>query len=66
VFKPIDLYPPIDKAVWDKTPNEIKNLIKELLIVDHIDNNPFNNCADNLRWVTPRQNNFHIKREFYA
>lgn len=27
--------------------------------IDHIDNNPRNNCADNLRWVTSRENTAH-------
>ena len=25
-------------------------------VVDHIDTNPFNNCVDNLRWVTVQEN----------
>lgn len=24
--------------------------------VDHLDNNPLNNCAENLEWVTPQEN----------
>ena len=29
------------------------------LDVNHIDNNPKNNCVDNLEWVSRRQNNIH-------
>ena len=32
---------------------------KNLPEVDHIDNNPFNNCVENLRWVSSKENAAH-------
>jgi hypothetical protein len=34
--------------------------------VDHVDDNPYNNDPSNLKWVTPRENNFLLKITEYA
>lgn len=60
-FLPLDLHPPVPVEDWNNTPDSVKELLMATLLVDHIDDNPFNNCASNLRWVTPRQNNRHNK-----
>lgn len=62
-FKPIDDYPPIPKQEWDVTPESARKIIRECCLVDHIDDNPFNNNINNLRWVTPKENNSHVKRK---
>lgn len=62
-FKPIDDNPPIPKVDWDITPESAKHLIRKTCIVDHVDDNPFNNHVDNLRWVDPEQNNPHFKKQ---
>jgi hypothetical protein len=38
----------------------------ENLHVDHIDRDPSNNCLENLRWVTPKENakNRRVRRKF--
>jgi hypothetical protein len=61
-FLSMDEFPPIAKEEWAETPESAKSLIKNCMIVDHIDNNPYNNNVKNLRWVTPRQNNKAVKK----
>jgi hypothetical protein len=62
-FLPLDSNPPIPQWDWDATPPSAKSLIAELLLVDHIDGDPFNNHVSNLRWVTHLQNNFAYKKQ---
>ena len=64
-FKPIDEYPPIPKDEWDTTPESARKIIRECCLVDHIDDNPFNNHIDNLRWVTPKENNTYFKKQTF-
>jgi hypothetical protein len=61
-FKPLDDHPPVNKVDWDKTPESAKEILKKLMIIDHIDDNPFNNHVSNLRWCTPYENNPHNKK----
>ena len=63
-FKPIDEYPPISKEEWDKTPESAKQLIRDTVFIDHINDDPYDNRVENLRWVTPLQNsNYRKQRE---
>lgn len=32
-------------------------------LVNHLDNNPFNNCASNLEWTTPKGNTLHALKQ---
>lgn len=41
------------------------DLIRELLIVDHIDDNKANPRADNLRYTSLRRNNVEYKKKFF-
>lgn len=61
-FKPMEQFPPIPVADWANTPESAKQIIKNCMLVDHIDNNPFNNRIENLRWVTPWENNSAVKK----
>ena len=68
--------PPIPKEDWKQWPESAKQFItnlletnrilsekiKTLLVIDHIDDNPFNNHISNLRRVVPRDNNSHVKK----
>ena len=61
-WKPIDQYPPEPlKNDWKKAPESFRQWVRDTAWVDHIDGNNTNNHIDNLRWVTPRQNNFYVK-----
>ena len=62
-WKPIDEYPPDQlKNDWDKAPESFKQWVRDTAFIDHIDDDPTNNCLDNLRWVTPLQNHFLRKK----
>jgi hypothetical protein len=65
-FKPIDEYPPIPKNDWNVVPESAKEIIRMCCIVDHIDDNPFNNRIDNLRWCTPLENNPINKKNLFG
>lgn len=64
-FRPVDLYPPERlKKVWNKLPKEAKEWIRETIIINHINHNPYDNRLSNLEYVTPRENS-HKAVEFY-
>lgn len=56
-FIPIDEYPPIPIEDWNNTPESAKQFIRDAAVVDHILPDKSNNSVENLRWVTPKQNN---------
>jgi len=62
-FIPIDENPPIPMEDWINTPESAKQFIRDSAIVDHIDSDHLNNSVENLRWVTPKQNNSHRKKQ---
>ena len=62
-WKPIDEYPPDQlKDEWDKAPESFKQLVRDTVFIDHIDNDPTNNSLDNLRRVTTLQNHYRRKK----
>lgn len=65
-FKPIEEYPPypMTKEEWSTTPESAKRILRDSCVVDHIDDNPFNNHVDNLRWLSSKDNsNFRKKNK---
>lgn len=60
-FIPIDEFPPIPIEDWDNTPEIAKQFIRDCAVVDHIIPDLSNNSVDNLRWTTPKGNNFARK-----
>ena len=62
-FIPIDDNPPILIEDWNKTPETAKQFIRDCAVVDHIIPDLSNNSVDNLRWVTPKENNSHRKKQ---
>lgn len=56
-FKPLDLHPPTRlKPYWNNLPQPVKQIISEMIYVNHIDHNQTNNHINNLEWVTPQEN----------
>lgn len=47
---------------WDLFSDNLKSYIRSLFHVDHIDGNRANPHVSNLRYVSPRENNHHIKK----
>ena len=54
---PVDNFPPERIAgVYADLPEEVKQWIRETVIINHIDHDPTNNDISNLEYVTPREN----------
>ena len=66
-WMPVDDFPPATVApFWNDLPEPVKQWIRDTAVVDHIDDNPANNHVDNLRWVTPKENEYNRKKHEFA
>ena len=53
----VDDFPPERIAgVYADLPEEVKQWIRETVVINHIDHDPTNNDISNLEYVTPREN----------
>jgi hypothetical protein len=62
----LDEYVEIDgktRQIWSLLPDHTKLWIRDLLIVDHIDNNKANPHVSNLTFTTNRKNNKYVKAQ---
>lgn len=55
-FLPLPKPATVSKQAWDATPEETKNYIKSLTLVNHIDHDKTNYHIDNLEWATHSEN----------
>jgi hypothetical protein len=46
-----------------RIPESWKQWVKETVIIDHVNNNPFDNRYENLNYTTCRGNNTHYKKK---
>jgi hypothetical protein len=66
-FKPVDLYPPDElKNDWNDAPESFKQWVRDTVIIDHINDNPFDNKITNLRYTTPKGNNSYRKKNTFS
>lgn len=66
-WKPIDEYPPDQLSdTWWEVPEEWRQWVRDTALVDHKDDNPYNNHVDNLRWSIPKDNQTHRKNQKYG
>lgn len=63
-WMPIDEYPPASlKDTWNDVPESWRQWVRDTAFIDHIDSDVTNNNIDNLRWVTPKENQPHRKEQ---
>jgi hypothetical protein len=67
VWLPFDDNLPYDmpaslKKIWKKLSNESREYIQSGIVIDHIDDDPTNNHADNLQRCCIRNNNNYVKK----
>ena len=65
-YEPLDEYTHelgISKEEWARTPESVKQIVRECAYVDHVDGDTSNNDLSNLKWKTPLGNSHHRKNQ---